>query len=366
MASVFDAITVGCVPLKNRLIRSATWEGRAETDGRMNEDIFHLYKTLAKGGVGGIITGYAFVLKEEQPSPNMFGGYQDDVVNSFAPMVEAVHAEDCKIFLQLVYGGSFTWHEVGERVIWGPSAVTNKISGVTPTAMTQADINTLVGAFGDAAKRAKETGFDGVQLHAGHGYMLNQFLSPHFNRREDAYGGSAENRSRILFEILADVRQKTGADFPVLIKLNCSDFMGDKGLTFQECKALCERLSAAGIAAIEVSGGPVFRAPKPEKDPTFAEAVVAKESYFSAYAKEIAESVDIPVILIGGNRSVNTMETLLAETKITAFSMSRPLLSEPDLVNKWKADATTKPRCVSCGKCFTPEGNWCVLDRKKA
>ena len=366
MTALFDTLQVGTLTLKNRFFRSATWECRAEEDGRLNDDMLTLYENLARGGVGAIVTGYAFVLPEEQPNPRMFGAYADDVVASFAPMVEKVHAEDCRIFMQLVYGGTFTWHDVGERVIWGPSAVLNKISGLTAVEMTEADIGKLVAAFGDAARRAKEAGFDGVQLHAGHGYMLNQFLSPHFNRREDRYGGSSENRSRILFEILADVRNKTAEDYPVLIKLNCSDFMGEKGFTFMECKALCRKLAEAGISAIEVSGGPVFRAPKPEKETSFPVSEVARESYFSEYAKEIAAAVDVPVILVGGNRSTSTMNRLLEETAISGFSMARPLLSQPDLVNVWKADPDATPRCVSCGQCFTPEGNSCILDRKES
>lgn len=365
MKQLFEMTTSGGIELKNRFIRSATWEGIAEEKGHVNDRVMKLYEGLAKGGAAAIITGYAFVIEEEQPNPRMFGAYDDSFVESYKPLTEMVHQNGSKIILQLVYGGSFTWHNVGERTIWGPSAVLNKITGVTPEEMTLDNIETLIQAFGDAAKRAMDSGFDGVEMHAGHGYLLNQFLSPFFNQREDEYGGSSEKRSKIIYDIFDTIRSKTSPDFPVMIKLNCSDFMGEKGFTFNECKTLCETLSSKGVAAVEISGGPVFRAPKTEKEVTKAVELKEKDSYFSEYAKDIAEAIDAPVILVGGNRSTETMERILNETAIEYFSFSRPLLSEPDLINKWEKDKTVKPRCTSCNQCFGPEDNMCKLDREE-
>lgn len=365
MTELFEPTRLGSLELKNRLIRSATWEGIAEEDGHINDEILALYEELAKGGAAALITGYAFVIEEEQPSPKMFGAYNDSFIDAYKPLTQMVHDNDSTIMLQLAYGGSFTWFNTKEREIWGPSAVTNKISGITPKEMTQENIQRLIAAFGDAARRAMESGFDGVEMHAGHGYLLNQFLSPFFNQRSDAYGGSPENRARIISDIFDDMRKKTGPDFPLLIKLNCSDFMGAKGFTFEECKTLCMTLDEKGIAAIEISGGPVFKAPRTEKETTFQVSLPADDSYFSEYAKEIARTIEAPVILVGGNRSIETMERLLEETDIAFFSLCRPILCEPDLINKWKADKTVTPRCTSCGKCFTPTGNSCIQNRKK-
>ncbi|SCY19566.1 NADH:flavin oxidoreductase [Desulfoluna spongiiphila] len=366
MKELFDTIRLGNLELKNRCLRAATWEGIADASGHINDEVMALYRDLARGGASAIITGYAFVLKDEQPNPKMFGAYDDSFVDSYKPLTDMVHDNGSKIFLQLVYGGSFTWFDTESREIWGPSAVTNKISGVTPKEMTPLDIQTLIEAFGDAARRAMESGFDGVEMHAGHGYLLNQFLSPFFNQREDVFGGTSEKRARILFDIFENIRKKTTPDFPILIKLNCSDFMGTKGFTFEECLALCKKLDAMGIAGIEISGGPVFRAPKTEKETTYEVTLPAQDSYFSEYARVIAEAVSAPVILVGGNRSVDTMEQLLADTDIACFSFSRPLLCEPDLINKWQADKTVKPRCTSCGQCFTLDGNSCIQNREKA
>ena len=167
MKALFKPVRLGRIELKNRMIRSATWESMADEDGHMNGAVLDHYEALAKGGASALITGYAFVLADEQPNPRMFGAYDDTFIEDYKPLVEKVHAQDCRLFLQLVYGGSFTWHETDNREIWGPSAVTNKISGITPKEMTPLDMQTLIKAFGDAARRAEAAGFDGVQLHAG-------------------------------------------------------------------------------------------------------------------------------------------------------------------------------------------------------
>ncbi|HPS87631.1 MAG TPA: NADH:flavin oxidoreductase [Spirochaetota bacterium] len=366
MKQLFEKTSINGLELKNRFIRSATWERKADDKGHLTEPLMKVYEDLADGGAAAIITGYAYVIEDEQPNPRMMGIYDDSFINEYRQLTDSVHKKGSRIILQIVYGGSFTWFNTSGRVIWGPSAVTNKISNVTPEEMTRDDIRTLTEAFGDAALRAKKSGFDGVEIHGAHSYLLNMFLTPLFNRRDDEYGGSSENRARIIHEVYDNARSKTGKDFPILIKLNCSDFMGDNGFTFEECKTLCKNLAVKGIDAIEISGGPVFRAPKPDKDPSnFPEESIGKESYFAAYAKEIADSTDVPVILVGGHRSIERMEDILQNSGIGYFSISRPLLSEPDLINKWEKDRSVKPRCTSCGKCFHDDGNGCIMDREK-
>jgi 2,4-dienoyl-CoA reductase-like NADH-dependent reductase (Old Yellow Enzyme family) len=364
MKTLFDKTAINGLELKNRFIRSATWERKANDKGHMTDALMKVYSDLADGGAAAIITGYAFVMEDEQPNARMMGIYDDSFIPEYKELTDMVHSKGSKIILQVVYGGSFTWFNTGQRIIWGPSAVTNRLSNVTPREMSKDEIKTLINAFGNAALRAKKSGFDGVEIHGAHGYMLNTFLAPYFNRRTDEYGGSAENRSRILLEIYDDTRSKTGKDFPVLMKLNCSDFMGDRGFTFKECMSLCATLAEKGIDAIDISGGPVFRAPRPEKDPSgFGADFAGKESYFAGYARQIADSIDVPVILVGGNRSVDVMEKILNSSRIEYMALSRPLLSEPDLVKKWAKDRNYKPRCTSCNKCFHEDGNDCDLNR---
>ncbi len=364
MKTLFDKTSIKGLELKNRFVRSATWERKADEKGHITDRLMNVYSDLADGGAALIITGYAYILEEEQPNACMMGIYNDSFIDEYKKLTGMVHDRGSKIILQVVYGGSFTWFNTGQRIIWGPSAVPNKLTNVTPKEMTKDEINILINSFGDAALRAKKSGFDGVEIHGAHGYMLNTFLAPYFNQRTDEYGGSAENRARILVEIYENARAKTGRDFPILMKLNCSDFMTDKGFTFEECKALCRKLADRGIDAIDISGGPVFRAPKPDKDPSgFTEDFIGRESYFAGYARQIADTIDVPVILVGGNRSTGVMEDILNSSRIEYMALSRPLLSEPDLVKKWEKDRNYKPRCTSCNKCFHDDGNDCDLDR---
>lgn len=364
MKKLFEKTEIGSMALKNRFVRAATWEWKADDKGHMTDELMKVYEDLAKGGAAAIITGYAFVLEQEQPNPCMMGIYDDSFIDEYRKLTDMVHGYDSKIIMQIVYGGPFTFHNAKERTIWGPSAVEHSVSKVTPKEMTADDISVLVKAFGDAAIRAKNSGFDGVEIHAGHGYLLNLFLQPGYNQRTDSYGGSPENRARIIYEVYDSIRAGVGSDFPVLIKLNCSDFMNERGQTFEDTLAICRKLEEKGIDAIEISGGPVFKAPKPEKEAKQVDRH-GKESYFSGYAAEIAEALDVPVILVGGNRSVKVMDSLLNETGIEYFSLCRPLLSEPDLINKWMENPDYKPRCTSCGKCFNPGGNICIFDREK-
>lgn len=354
MKNLFDKTKLSGIDMENRFVRAATWEAMADKKGYLTDELMKVYEDLAKGGVGLILTGYAFVIKDEQPNPGMMGIYDDSFIDDYKKITEMVHNNNSKIILQIAYGGSQTNYNIGTREIWGPSAVEHKFTRVTPKEMTKEEIDKLIKAFGDASLRAKKAGFDGVELHGAHGYLLSQFLNPYYNRRKDEYGGSIENRARIIFEIYEEVRNQVGKDYPVLIKINCSDF-SDEGLTFEESKYVVKELSKKGIDAIEVSGGKPIRSKVHSAD---------TESYFRTYAQEIAREVDVPVILVGGNKSLEVMEDILETTEIEYFSLSRPLLREPDLINRWKKGDRDKAKCVSCSKCFHPEGSVCIFNRK--
>ncbi|MTI65877.1 MAG: NADH:flavin oxidoreductase [Firmicutes bacterium] len=358
MSSLFDNIFINGMELKNRFIRSATWERLADDKGYMTEELMDVYKELSKGNVGLIITGYAFVLESEKPNPGMMGIYEDDFIDEYKALTEAVHENGSKIVLQIAYGGSQTNYKPDERVIWGPSKVAQKKTKVMPKKMTEKDINTLIKAFKDAASRAKKAGFDGVQIHGAHGYLLSQFLNPYHNRRKDKYGGSIENRARIIFQIYKEIRKEVGKDYPVLIKLNCCDFF-DEGMTLEESKYVSKKLSELGIDAIEISGG-IAGAVHGPKTVNLKED---EESFYKDYAKEIAKDINTNVILVGGNRSLDKMDEILNNTAIKYFSLSRPLLREPNLIKRWEKGDTKKAKCISCSKCFDDNGNYCVFKR---
>lgn len=362
MRNLFDETNIKDITIKNRLVRSSTWEAMATQEGYLTDKLMKVYEDLAKGEVGLILTGYAFITKEEQPSPRMMGIYDDSFIKDFRALTDMVHHYGSRIVLQIVYGGTQTRYRPEERVIWGPSAVKEKSSGIVAKEMTLKEIHTLVKFFGDSALRTKSAGFDGVQIHCAHGYLLGQFLSPYYNRRADTYGGSILNRARIIIEVYEEIRDQVGKDFPVLIKINAEDFV-ENGATFDDCRFVCKELSKRGIDAIEVSGGIIAAA---EEDRPSRPKIDSseKEGYFATYAAKIAEENHVPVILVGGIRSPQVIERLLETTKISYFSMARPFLTEPDLVQRWHKGDLRKAKCISCNRCRDEDGNVCIFHRK--
>jgi 2,4-dienoyl-CoA reductase-like NADH-dependent reductase (Old Yellow Enzyme family) len=352
MKTLFDQTRIGNLKLKNRLIRSATCENLAR-DGHMTEELFQVYKELAQGGAGTIITGFSYVLESDKAFPGMLGIYNDSYIEEYKKLTEMIHSYEANAVLQVVYCGSYTMTDVSGREIWGPSAIENRMTNVQPKEMAKEDIVLLQKAFADAVYRGKKAGFDAAQLHAAHGFLLNQFLSPYYNRRTDEYGGSVENRTRMLLETYQVIREKVGLEYPIFIKINCSDFM-DQGMSFEDCKYVCRKLADEGISAIEISGNYANMQIPP-----------GQEAYFKESAAEVAAETNIPIILVGGNRDYYLMTEILNQSLIEYFSLSRPLISEPDLVKRWKAGDTSKAECTSCNACATLDGAAnCILNRK--
>lgn len=255
MKSVFEPAKLGNFTTKNRFVRSATRDGYADDHGHVTDELLAIYEKLAQGGVGTIITGHAYVTDVEQSrQPGQMGIYDDSCIPGYRRLTEAVHRYDSRIVMQISCIGAQTFSSGENKLIWGPSAVADNATGIIPKEMSLQEIDLLKNSFGSAALRAKEAGFDGVQIHAAHGYLLNKFLNPYYNRRTDMYGGSAENRARLVLEVYDAIREKVGLDFTVLIKVNSSDFMGG-GLEFEDCRSLCKKLDAKGIDGIEMSGG---------------------------------------------------------------------------------------------------------------
>ena len=365
MKNLFEKTKIKSLELKNRFIRSATHEAMATDDGYITEKLVEVYENLAKGGVGIIITGFAYTIKGENTSLRMLAAHDDSFVEGFKQITETVHNHGAKILLQIASSGSQAKFKIKDKLIWGPSAVEHLYTKITPVETTKQNIKTLAEAFGDAALRAKKSGFDGVQIHCAHGYLLNQFLNPYYNRRQDEYGGNIENRARILFEIYENIRKKVGDDFLVAIKINCSDFMEEKGLQFGETKYICQKLDEMGIDLIEISGNVGYNQTPPIIFETGIAEDKSRQSYFSKYAAEIAKTVKAPVSVVGGNRDFDLMEKILNETRISYFSLARTLLCEADLINKWQEDTSYKPKCIACNKCWSLKGNICIFNRVK-
>ncbi len=360
---LFEETKIGNMNVKNRFIRSALWLKGAEEDGHINEFILDSYENLAKGGVGLILTGYAYISAEEQPNTRMKGIYDDSFIDEYRRLTDNVHAQGSRIALQIVFGGSQSHHpQAGSMNILAPSAIENRVTGLMPKEATKEDIKRIVSLFGDAAERAKKSGFDGVQIHAAHGYFLSMFLTPYYNRRNDEYNGDIHNRARIIYEVFEEIRHRVGADYPVMIKLNCDDFMdGGEGLVLDDAKKVFKRLDELGVDLMEVSGTNESsgKGLAPARTKLTSRD---KESYFRGATAVIAAAVNTPVVLMGGNRSTEVMQEILDTTSIKHFSIARPLLSEPDLISKWEKAPDYKPRCVSCNKCWHSEPNSCVLN----
>lgn len=357
MNTLFDQTQLSGMKMKNRFVRSATHDGRADALGHVTEKLIHHYEDLAKGGVGTIITGLTNVTDIEKIVPGQMAIYNDSFTPEYQILTDTVHKYNVNIIVQLVCNGVQNSSK-NDGVLWGPSAVKDLVFKTVPQEMSKEDIETMKAAFTNGAIRAKKAGFDGVQLHVAHGYLLSRFLTPYYNRRNDEYGGSTENRARVILEICSSIREAVGPDYPVLAKINCDDFM-NQGLDFEECKYVCKMLKEAGLSAVEISGGTVSSR---ANEGTIRKVTSETESYFRKYAAEIAEEIDIPVICVGGHRDISKLTDIVNQTKIEYISLSRPFIREPELINRWASGDRTPAKCISCTKCFGAETE-CIFNK---
>ena len=367
MKKLFEKTTIKGMALNNRFVRSATWEGMCEEDGRPTARLTSCYRDLAAGDVGLIITGYTFVRPDGKQLPGKMGIHSDVFAAEMRALTQAVHNEGGRICIQLVHAGGQTTTETAGRRPLAPSAVKVEQFPEEPEAMRKEDIDEVIEAFGHASRRAKEYGFDAVQLHAAHGYLINQFLSPLTNRRTDGYGGSLENRSRFLLEVYERVRRAVGPDFPVFAKLNGSDNLAG-GLEVSDAVHAARLLEKAHIDAIEVSGG---TSASGEENPVRTKIdSPGREAYNLALARGIKKAVRCPVMVVGGFRSLDVINEAVMENGIDYVSMARPFIREPQLINRWQKGDLSPARCISCNGCFDPGikegGIYCVVEKKEA
>ena len=361
---MFEKSEINGMKLKNRFVRSATWEGMAGEEGECTQKITDIMTELAEGDVGLIISSHAYVQSDGQAGPLQLGIYTDDFIDDYGKMTRAVHERNSKIVLQITHAGAFA----SAKLIGKPPLALSGVENFTKAPrriMETDDFDNLVNAFAEGARRAKEAGFDGVQIHAAHGYFLSQSLSPALNKRNDAYGGSLENRTRLVLETVGAVRNAVGNDFPVLIKLNSEDFL-EGGLTLDESVQIGEMLEKGGIDAIELSGGTFFSG---KLNPSrMGIATEEKEAYFREAAKRFKEKIRVPLILVGGNRSFQVAEQMVQDGYAEYISMSRPFIREPGLIKRWASGDLRKAKCLSDNFCFKPamegEGIYCVVEER--
>lgn len=352
MKTIYETAQIGNLPLKNWIIRSATMEGSCEQDGKFADKLIPIYENLARGGVSAIITGMMGIDTNSRVSPTMVMAYTDTFVEELKKVSQSVHTFDCKLIVQLSHCGQKAVPDDGSSP-FGPSQ--NKSDTNTQfQAMTQKDIDQVIAAYALAAARCKEAAADAIQIHCAHGYLLSEFLSPYFNKRTDKYGGSIENRARIVFEVYAAIRKAVGKDFPVWIKINCTD-LAQPSITFEECTWVCSELAKLGLNAVEISGGIAVDAKSSSAQVVRNEQ---EEAVFAKQALTLSEILPLSVISVCGYRSLGIIEQWLNKGDTAAVSLCRPLISEPELVERWRLGDKTKARCISCNKCFRPKSGF--------
>ena len=359
--------SIGGVPTRNRVIRSATSESMADERGFITSAYRDLHLRLATGGVGLIFTGHCSVHPSGRYIAGMTAMDSDAHVPVLRRLTDEVHAAGARIFAELNHAGSQSRDPDITPV--APSVVPNPQFHRKPREAGEDEILEIVEAFGSAARRVRDAGFDGVHVHAGHGYLISEFLSPASNRREDRWGGSLENRQRFGLEAYRSMRRAVGADFPITWKLGLHDFVPD-GLTLDEGLATAEAFDGAGVDALEGSAG--LMSPRAESAVQYAgvdrrqaledgllHRVLARprpQAYFYAWARRLRVHVRCPVILVGGLRTVELMDMAIREQVADFVSLSRPLIREPDLVRQIEQGRRGRFDCTSCNICLMHEG----------
>lgn len=378
MKKIFESCSLGTLVLKNRIIRAATHEGMAQADGMPTDDLLKTYKKLSAGGAGAIITGYVSVMRNGRTFPNMRTFDSDDCIDVYRSINDQLKQYGTPVILQIAHGGSRSMSAVTHEDVVSTSPRRKNDYGDRVREASDAEIRSIIDAFVAAIVRAKAAGFGGVEVHAAHGYLLSEFISPVLNRRTDRWGGSTENRMRIVTEILSRARKEVGK-FPILVKISAHDEF-KQGLTGAEAVTIARTLQAAFCDAIEVSCGygdfmhtvrmtgvPVDAVlslmPRYRDMPSYRKRLfrligsyVVKThkpifNYNVGVAELIKRNVDIPVIVVGGIRSLPDITTIVSEKGIDFVSLSRPFIIEPDIVNRFQK-GQERSRCIDCGYCL--------------
>ena len=382
MKTTFEHTQIAGMKLKNRIIRSATYEGMVDKNGFPTEKLKNLYVRLSKGGVGAIITGFRVVQANGKSS-----GLNDAMIDNnksieaYKEITDAVHEYDTPIIMQLSHCGRQTRSQITGLPTVAPSALRDAFySEDMPKSLSEDEINELINSFVSAIIRAQEAGFDGVQLHLAHGYLLSEFLSSYANHRKDQWGGSTANKYRIIDEIFKKAKEQVG-DYPILAKINAHD--GRKnGMRIEEAVIIAQMLEESGCAAIEVSCGTVedglytIRGEKLPAEaameymfkykslPGFVKAIakpilktVMQQlkpllKYNLDAATRIKDTVNIPVIVVGGINNINDINDIIKKKNMDFVSMCRPFIIEPDIVNKFKHGTQTTSKCIMCNHCI--------------
>ncbi|MDO4536387.1 MAG: NADH:flavin oxidoreductase [Clostridium perfringens] len=324
MAHLLESLKTEKITLSNRLVYPPIHIGKAEEDGKLNEDILNYYDEKSKGGyIGLIIIEHSFINQEGKGSKKQISVADDNNNHMLKELATIIHKNNSKAVVQIGAAGSATNSEITGSQIIAPSPILNpSISFLSPKMqqipreISKEEIKKLIKDFKNAAKRVKDAGFDGVELHSAHGYLLNQFYSPLTNKRTDEYGGDILNRIRIHLQVIKAIKEVVGDDFPIFVRFAAYDSI-EGGSTLQDAKIAAKEFEKAGVNVLDISAG------------MGANFLTIKDKiFFEEYTEKIKETVSIPVILTGGITDVNTAEKLLLENKADLIGVGRAIFKD--------------------------------------
>jgi 2,4-dienoyl-CoA reductase-like NADH-dependent reductase (Old Yellow Enzyme family) len=392
---LFTPIRIGNLELSGRFVKSATTETRCTDDGFVTDELIDYYDEIAQGGTPLLITGNAYFSLYSKAAPRQLAADHDDKIPGLRRLTDAVHRHGSKIFMQIYHvGRQASPRLVGRKDAVAPSRVFEPTLGVRPREITREEVQQAVQGFADAAARGQEAGFDGLQIHAAHGYLINQFLTPHTNRRKDEYGGSFNNRLRFLLEVYGAIRERVGKDYPVIMKMNGSDELTlRKGLKPDDMVKIAQRMEAEGIDAVEISAGhyesgltfergrwrkffstvttigvgqylPWYqripaRLSGPLLDWGLRRVSGYSEGFNLRYAKLFKHALGIPVICVGGFIHREAMERAIASGECDMVSVARALIADPFLYRHMQ-EGVQGPQCDYCNACYSRAAIWPV------
>jgi 2,4-dienoyl-CoA reductase-like NADH-dependent reductase (Old Yellow Enzyme family) len=369
---------IGSLVLGNRLVRAATSETMASERGEVTDALIDFYGELARGGAGLLITGHAYVDEGGQCSARQIGIYADALIAGLSRLVAAVHDHGGRIFCELSHAGSQSIMPNVNPI--APSIIENAIFARQPREMSGDDIERIIAAFGQAARRAAAAGFDGIHIHGGNGYLISQFNSPSSNRRTDGWGGDADRRGRFFLAVYDAIRAAVGPGMPITTRYGLADSSPD-GLQLDEGLARLRALAARGLDAVEPTYGLMnsyHENIRPYVAVSASRAVqdwvlprlwspAQPEAYYLPFAKAVKAAIDIPVILVGGIRSTDQMTRILDAEQADFFAFARPFIREPHFPQSLKAGRQGLLDCVSCNICLEHDGTHALKCwRKKA
>lgn len=389
---LLEPLQIGSMRVAGRLLKSATGETRCNYEGVVTDELLKFYAPLVRARTPLIITGNLYVSLQGKSQPRQAGIDSDDKKPGLREWVDLAHSGGSLLVAQLNHGGrQMVDSAVPGQPAVSASSVREPLYGTKPRALRTDEMVGVAVSFADAAERARDVGFDGVQIHAAHGYLLNQFLTPHTNRRTDAYGGTLDNRMRLLREVHSAVRARVGADFPILLKLNGTDsLVGHRGATTEDYLAIARVMQEEGVDAVEISRGhyeswpatilgryrgfiktevtegsaaglPLWRRVAMRAAAPIVERVAewlapGSEGFNLPQSERFAAKLDIPVICGGGFHTVHAMESAIASGRCDAVSAARAFIADPFLFQRIRKPDPFAPVCDFCNGCAARAG----------